>query len=223
MSTWEDIKVFFGGNRDAPTTEEKKKSSDAVNARHINPVTESVDRLLKGVAEKETNYKKISVSSAIKAAVAKELAKDVPNAENLKKAIVKAVDDTLPKGTPPTEAEALQQYNEDRQMLEASAGDLAQKVIELKMLRPTQALDIFNKQMNNATPFLPVSNATLLGGGAAATVTLMRSWDGFKNIAINLGIIAAGLGIGAFVSGDLTTSMFTGPKKKEETKGTSPS
>lgn len=223
MGIIDDIKVFFGGDRPAPSDEEKKKALEDTLKRQAKPVSDSLDTLLAGTElAGKTNYTKQRVASAIKKAVEEELKKDAPDAEALKKAIIKAVDDTLPMPEP-TNDDMREQYKQDRRLLETNAGDLARKLVDLKRIQPTKAIELFNKQMGAVTPMFPVSNAALIGGGAGAALALasddaIGNWHSLKGIAIKLGLIATGLGVGAFIGGDLSTSVFTGPAKKEDSK-----
>lgn len=183
--------------------------------------TEAAEKLMAGVSA--PNYQKNRVIEAIKKAVTEEMKKDAATQESVKAAILKAVDDNIEKPEAPKDDKKREafdaQQKKDRETLETSANTLAGKVMDLKAnFGAEQGAKIFEEKMNKAGPALPISNTTLLAGGAAAAVTLFRPWDGFKNIAINLGIIAAGIAGGAYLSGDLT--YLTG-KKKEETKSPS--
>gem|GEM_PF-4808332 len=179
---------------------------------------EAADKFIGGLSQ--PNFKKKSVVEAIKKAVMEEMAKDTATKQTIQDAIVKAVEDTVEAPKPPGNEKAneafLAEQKKDRDALVVSAGVLADKALELKTTAgKDEAPKLFGEKMDKAAPSLPISNATLLVGGAAAAVTLFRPWDGFKNIAINLGIIAAGIGAGAYFSGDMT---YLTSKKKDATR-----
>ena len=202
----------------------------------IKGTDENMDKVMAGLAM--PNFQKSKVAEAIKKAVAPLLEKEGATggfadkeayAKAMREAIVKAVEDTAEKEEPPKDEAKRKAFDEklakDKAELEKSAGALADKLVALKETDGPNAKATFEKRMDAASPTLPVSNATLIGGGAAAAAALLAgdslgNWTSFKGIAIKLGIIAAGIGVGAYISGDYKAVLPA--KKKDDPAATPP-
>lgn len=194
-----------------PTTE------PAVSQRTQQAIDDTTQKVLGGISD--SNLYKRDVVEAIKKAVTDEMKKDGATKETISAAIVKAVNDTLPKKEEPKgDDKAIAAFKAEREkeqkMLQEAADTLGEKVMELKRAEGVNAPRVFEARMDSAKP-LPISTGTLIGAGTAAAVSLFRPWNGIKNIALNLTMIAAGVGAGAYLSGDLTylTSKKSGPSK----------
>ncbi len=212
----DDIRVKLAGDMAVD------RGSAAPNASN------SLDGFIGGL--NEPNRKKIKVAEALKASVGPLLEdatlSGVDLERKLKETIIKTVNENIEKPTTaPTEPEAKKKFEKEQAdaaaALDKSASELASKLTLLKESKGNQARKEFETKLNDATPLLPVSNTTLIAGAAAGGAMLLAGdsvgdWTSLKGIAIKLGLIGATMGVAAFVNGDLTTSMFTGPKKPDE-------